>query len=151
MLILFRTLHILAAFCYIGGLAGYVGMRVASAKAASLETVGTLVKLQHAFERFMLMPGGALLVICGLLTAWLEHWPRFALAGIALLTLAVPFTVVSGPRAKRIDAALAEAGRAGKITDGLRAAMRDMVLFACESMIVAIVFLILLVMLIKPV
>jgi Predicted integral membrane protein (DUF2269) len=150
LLLVVRSLHILAAFCYVGGLVGYVGMRVASAKASNLETTETLLALQHGFERFMLMPGGGLLVIFGLLTAWLEHWPRFALLGIALLLLAVPFAAISGPRAKRIDAALKEASHAGKVTDELRAAMHDKLLFACESVIVVLVFLILLVMLFKP-
>ena len=150
MFLLIRSLHILAAFLYMGGLAGYVGMRLASAKATRLEAVESLLGSMYRFEKYMLMPGGALLVIFGLLTAWLEHWPHFALEGIGLLLLAVPFVIISGPRAKRLAAALTEAVQAGKLTDGLRDAMRDKVFFACEFVTVVLVFLILLVMLFKP-
>ena len=150
MFLLIRSLHILAAFLYIGGLAGYVGMRLASVNASNLEAVKSLLGSMYRFERYMLMPGGALLVIFGLLTAWLEHWPNFALEAIGLLLVMVPFVVISGPRAKKLAAALTEAVQAGKLTDGLRDAMRDKVFFVCELVTVALVFLILLVMLFKP-
>lgn len=148
--LLIRSLHILAAFLYMGGLAGYVGMRLASAKAVNFEAVKSLLGSMYRFERYMLIPGGALLVIFGLLTAWLEHWPHFALMAIGLLLLMLPFVVVSGPRAAKLQAALAEATQAGKLTDRLQAAMHDKVFFACESATVVLVLLILLVMLFKP-
>ena len=148
--LLVRSLHIMAAFLYMGGLAGYVGMRLASAKASNLEAVKSLLGSMYRFERYMLMPGGALLVIFGLLTAWQEHWPHFALMGIGLLLLALPFVAVSGPRAAKLQAALAEATQAGTLTDRLRAAMRDKVFFVCELVTVVLVLLILLVMLFKP-
>jgi len=150
MLLLVRSLHILAAFWYIGGLAAYVGLRLASAKATSLEATASLLGSMYRFERYMLLPGGALLVIFGLLAAWLEHWPHFALVAIGLLLLMVPFVAVSGPRAAKVQTALAEAKQAGTLTARLRTAMRDKVFFVCELVTVVIVLLILLVMLFKP-
>jgi len=148
--LLVRSLHIVFAFCYIGGLSGYVGLRLALVNSSNLEAVTLLQHILHRFEKFMLLPGGALLVIFGILTAWLEHWPRFALEAIGLLLLMVPFVVVSGPRAQKVNRALAEALQAGRLTDRLRATMRDKVLFACELATVVIVLLILFLMLLKP-
>ena len=150
MLLLFRSLHILAAFWYVAGLAGYIAMRIAALRAPSLEAVQLLIRLMHGFERFMLLPSGALLVILGLLTAWLEHWPHFALAAFALVLLLVPFAKISGLRIAKVDAALTEAAQTGRFTEALQAALRDKVLVACESAIVSIVLLILLLMLFKP-
>jgi uncharacterized membrane protein len=148
--LLVRSLHVLAAFCYIGGLSGYLGMRLALLNSSSLEAVALLQRILHRFEKFMLLPGGALLVIFGILTAWLEHWPHFALEAIGLLLLMIPFVVISGPRAQKVDMALAEALQAGELTGRLRAAMRDKVLFVSELATVAIVLLILFLMLVKP-
>ncbi len=150
MFLLVRSLHILSAFWYFGGLAGYVGMRLAAVRATHLNAVESLLGSMYRFERYMVLPGGASLVVFGVLTAWFEHWPHFALEGIGLLLLAIPFVAVSGPRAAQVQVALAEAIHSGQLTDRLRATMRDRVLFVCESVSVLLVLLILLVMLFKP-
>ncbi len=150
MFLLVRSLHILSAFWYVGDLAGCIGMRLTMVNTSNLKAMRVLLRLQHAFEKYLLIPGGAALVIFGLLTVWHEQWPRFALEAILLLLISVPFVVASGPRTKMADRAFAEALRTGTITSNLRTAVRDKVLFVCESATVLIVLLILLLMLIKP-
>ena len=150
MFMLVRTLHILTAIWFICGVAAYVTTRLAMLKGEDVRAVEALVGMMARFRNLMIRPGGMLLVIFGLWAAWYEAWPRFAIHAIALLVVFVPFMVLTAKGSHGIEAASAEAVKAGSITPELRASMRDRKLVIGDWGISVITLLFLLLMLIKP-
>ena len=145
-----RTLHILAAIWFTCGVAAYVVTRLTLLKRQDAREVQMLVGLMERFRNLMIRPGGMLLVIFGLWTAYYEAWPRFSLYAIALLIIMVPFIVLTVKGTLKIVAASAAAAQSGAITPELDAAMRDRKLAIGVSGASIITFLFLLLMLIKP-
>lgn len=150
MLLLVRTLHILAAVWFTCGAAGYVVTRLAMLEAEDVRAVDTLVTLMVRFRNLMIRPGGMLLVIFGLWTAWYESWPRFAIYAIVLLIIFVPFIVMTAKGSHRLETASAEAVKSGSVTPELRAAMRARPLLTGDWGIAVVTLLFLLLMLLKP-
>ena len=145
-----RTLHILAAIWFTCGVAGYVVTRFTLLRRQDVREVQALVTVMEHFRNLMIRPGGALLVIFGLWTAYYESWPRFSLYAIVLLIIMVPFVVLTVRGTLKVVAASAEAGQAGAITPALDAAMRDRKLVIGVAGASIITFLFLLLMFIKP-
>ena len=145
-----RSLHILAAIWFTCGVAAYVVTRLTLLKRRDVHEVQALVGVMERFRHLMIRPGGILLVIFGLWTAYYESWPRFALYAIVLLIIMVPFIVLTVRGTLKIVAASAEAVQAGSITPALEAAMRDRKLVIGVVGAGTITFLFLILMLVKP-
>lgn len=150
MLLIVRTLHVLAAIWYTCGVAGYIVARLAALQTEDVRGVGALVRLMGHFRNLMIRPGGALLVIFGLLTAYYEAWPRFSIHAIILLVIFVPFMVMTVKGLHKLEAAGAEAVKSGSVTPELSAAMRARPLVIGDYGIGVITVLFLLMMLLKP-
>ena len=145
-----RVLHILAAIWFTCGVAAYVITRLTLLQRHDVREVQALVTVIERFRNLMIRPGGALLVIFGLWTAYYESWPRFSLYAIVLLIIMVPFVVLTVRGTAKVVAASAEAVQAGSITPTLDAAMRDRKLVIGVSGASIITFLFLILMLVKP-
>ena len=150
MLLLVRTLHILAAIWFVAGVAGYFMTRRAALRADDVKAVDAVVKLMSRFKNLMIRPGGMLLVIFGLWTAYDEAWPQFSIHAVILLVILVPFMVLLVRGLHKIEAACAEAVQAGSITPALGEAMGARGLKTGEIGVGIITVLFLLLMLIKP-
>ena len=145
-----RTLHILTALWFTCGTAGYIVTRLEMLKSEDIRGVDALVRLMARFRNLMIRPGGMLLVLFGLWTAYYESWPRFAISAIVLLVIFVPFMVLTAKGSHGIEAASTEAIKTGSITPALNAALRDRKLVIGEVGIGVVTLLFLLLMIIKP-
>jgi len=145
-----RAFHILAAIWFTCGAAGYIVTRREMLKAEDIRGLDALVRLMARFRNLMIRPGGLLLVVFGLWTAYLESWPRFAMSAIALLVIFVPFMVLTAKGSHGLEAASAESAKTGSVTPELRAALRDRKLVIGEWGISVITLLFLLLMVLKP-
>lgn len=150
LLLLVRSLHVLAAIWFTCGVAGYIVARLAALHSDDLGGVDALVKMMSRFRNQMIRPGGMLLVIFGLWTAYDESWPRFSLYAIILLVIFVPFMVLTAKGSHKLEALRDEAKQSGAVTPALRAGMRAQALMVGDYGVVAITVLFLLLMLLKP-
>lgn len=150
MLLIVRTLHVLAALWFICGFAGYAVARAAALKTGNIGSLDALVGMMTRFKNLMIRPGGALLVIFGLWAAYYEAWPEFSRAAIVLLIIFVPFMVLTVRGLHKLEAVRTEAVQAGSVTPALRAAMRDRLLVVGDIGVGVITVLFLLLMLLKP-
>lgn len=150
MLLIVRTLHILASIWFCCGVAGYVVTRLVALRNDDVRAVDALVKLMGRFRNFMIRPGGGLLVIFGLWAAYYEAWPRFSIHAIILLVILVPFMILMVKGSHKLEAASAEAVKSGSVTPELSAAMRARPLVIGDYGISVITLIFLLVMLLKP-
>ena len=150
MFVLVRTLHILAAIWFTCGVAAYMVTLRAMRQEKDIRAVGALMRLIGRIMPLMMRPGGLLLVIFGLWTAYYESWPRFSMEAIALLVIFVPFMALTGLGSHKLQAAVAEALQAGSVTPALEAALRDRKLVIGDAGIGFITLLFLLLMTIQP-
>lgn len=150
MLLLLRTLHVLASIWFCCGVAGYLTARLAALRSEDVHGVDALVKMMSWFRNFMIRPGGGLLVIFGLWAAYDEAWPRFSIHAIILLVILVPFMILMVNGSHKLEAASSEAVKSGSMTPGLSAAMRARPLVIGDYGISIITVLFLLLMLLKP-
>jgi Ca2+/Na+ antiporter len=150
MLLIVRTLHVLAAIWFTCGVAAYLLTRLTMSKSDEVRSVHALVGLMGRFRNIMIRPGSILLLNFGLWAAYYESWPRFAIHAIALLVILVPFVVLTVKGGHRIEAASAEAMQAGSVTPALSVALGDRKVVAGEVGIGVITLLFLLLMIIKP-
>ena len=151
MLLLVRTLHVLASIWFCCGIAGYLAARLAALRNEDVRAVDALVKLMGRFRNFMIRPGAGLMVIFGLWTAYDETWPAFSIQAIILLAILVPFVILTTKGVHKLEAASAEAVKSGSMTPELSAAMRARPLMIGDYGIGIITVLFLLLMLLKPV
>ena len=145
-----RTLHILAGIWFTCGVAAYMVTRMTMQREEDIRAVGALMRLTSRIMLLMMRPGGMLVVIFGLWTAYYESWPRFSLEAIGLLVIFVPFMVLTGQGSHKLQAAVAEALSAGSMTPALKAAMHDRRLAVGSLGIEVITLLFLILMIVKP-
>src|SRR5262249_4218181 len=111
--------------------------------------------------RLMAIPGSQVVLLLGLLTAWLQGQPllgflqgarsNWLLVSLVLFVSMVPIIiVVLIPRRKQRHAALAAALRLGTITPELRAAVADKLVLGSRALELLIVAVILVLMILKP-
>lgn len=150
MFLLVRNLHILAAIWFTCGIAGYIVTRLAMLRTADIGALDALVGMMTRFKNLMIRPGGILLVIFGLWTAWYESWPEFSRAAVGLLVIFAPFMVLTVRGLHKLEALRTEAVQAGSVTPALRAGVRDRLQAIGDVGISVITVLFLLLMLIKP-
>jgi len=129
-------LHVLAVFWLVSGSLGR-GVTFSHAnRATDLPTLRAFATLASAFELAMVRPGSLLVLVSGLIAAWLRGWPilgplqgspiRWVFTSLVVYLTIIPVIVfVFLPRAKVYHARLAEASAEGRITPALKAALND--------------------------
>ncbi len=134
--IIMKLLHVLAAFGLVTGIVGRNVTFMRARVATTIDTASALLQLSEFFERRMVIPVSSVVLVFGLVTAWLQQWPilGFLQGGttnwvlVSLILFTVPFIVVIPflmPRRRRRSQALEEAVAQGKITPELTAALND--------------------------
>jgi len=149
MLLIVRTIHVLAAIWFCCGIAGYLVARLAMLRTEDVRGVDALVKLMGRFRDLMIRPGSALLLIFGIWTAYYEAWPEFSIHALILLIVLIPFVVMEIRGLKKIETANVEALKSGAVTTELKAAMHARPLVIGDYGVVIITILFLLLMLLK--
>ncbi len=159
--LLFKTLHVFLAIWFVSGLIGrWVALREAAC-CREIHTTYSLVQVAGVFERWMVIPGAAAVLLLGILTGIAEGWPvlgfiqggraQWLLVSLLLfMSINVPVFTVFLPKGKIFERALQDAVSQGQVTNRLTAAFRDRTVFAAHIYQLAAVAIIILLMITKP-
>jgi hypothetical protein len=152
-----KLLHVGVGFWFVAGtVARNVAIRQAAAS-PEVAQVTNLMTLAGRFEKRMVIPGSAAVLVAGLLTTWAQHRPWFehgsywlitSLAAYVALFALVPLVFI--PRGKIFEAALADAQARGRITSELTAAFGDRAVWAARTTELLVVAFIIALMVLKP-
>ncbi len=159
--LLFKTTHIFLAIWFVSGL---IGRWVALHEAAccrEIITTYSLVQIAGVFERWMVIPGAAAVLLLGILTGIAEGWPvlgfiqggraQWLLVSLLLfMSITVLVYTVFLPKGKIFERALQEALSQGQVTNRLNAAFRDRAVRAAHLYELAAVAAIIFLMITKP-
>ena len=150
-------LHVLSAFWFVAGL---LGRNVTMARArtqSDLRMLDELITLGGRFERMMVIPGSAAVLVSGLLAAWAVGQPLAGANNWWILLSIVLYVAISAlvptvflPRGKVFEHALADAKAHGEITPELRLALRDPGVRNARAAELAAVAVIVMLMVTKP-
>lgn len=150
-------LHVAAAFWFVAGLLGR-GITIARARSAGdVALMSHLMDLAGRFERQMVIPGSMVVVLLGLLAAWVGEvpftgtgnwWLLASLLLFVFIGLLVPTVFL--PRGRVFERAFEEAKAKGEITPELRTALDDPAVRNARWLELIVVALILTLMVTKP-
>jgi uncharacterized membrane protein len=160
-MLIMRFLHILSAFWLIAGLLGRWVAFAQARRAGDILTATALVRLSERFEQLMVIPGSLVVLVFGLLAAWLGGHPllgalqgaraNWLLVSLVLSLSMIPIiAVLLAPRRKLRRLALEDAGACGTLTAKLRAALDDRVVLGSRTAEMMITGAILVLMVLKP-
>jgi hypothetical protein len=150
-------LHVAVAFWLV---AGMVGRNVTLSRArgtADYRVVAALAGLAGRFERLMVIPGSALVLLLGLLAAWIQRvpftgpgnwWLITSLACYLLISLLVPLVFV--PRSRAFSEALEAAATGATVTPELAEALSDPVVWAARTVEAVVIAIVIVLMVLKP-
>jgi hypothetical protein len=158
---LFKLLHVAAAFWLTAGILGRWVTQQQAARSSSVQQVLALMPAAAVFERVMVIPGSMVVLLVGLITAWLQGWPilgflqggstNWVLVSLLLTLSLIPVVVlVFMPRGKIFDAALEEAVREDRVTPALSAAFNDPTVRAWHIYEMAAIAVVIVLMVLKP-
>ena len=153
-----KLLHVLVAFWFVAGLIGR-GVTIAQVRRESdLGRLGSLMAVAERFEKWMVIPGSAIVLLLGIVTMIAQDrsllgdgngWLLVSL--ILYLGLAALVPTVFLPRGKRYEAALEDARSSGtKVTPALTSALNDPVVALARRVELAVVAVIIVLMVTKP-
>ncbi len=150
-------LHVAAAFWFVAGLLGR-GITIARARSATdVALMSHLMDLAGRFERQMVIPGSMVVVLLGLLAAWVgdvpftgtgNWWLLASLLLFVFIGLLVPTVFL--PRGRVFERAFEEAKAKGEITPELRTALDDPAVRNARWLELIVVALVLTLMVTKP-
>ncbi len=156
-----KLVHILFAMLLVSGILGRNLTFAAARHATEVQAVADLLSLSERFEKLMVRPGSELVLVFGLLTAWLERQPLLSvLAGarpawvfvsLIVYSLTLPLVIVLLlPRSKRrrqaLEAALAGLG----MTAELRQALDDRAVQVARNVELLMILVVIGLMVLKP-
>ena len=152
-----KLLHVGVAFWFVSGtVARNVAIRQAT-RSDELPVVSNLMQLAGRFEKLMVIPGSAAVLVAGLLTTWAQHRPWFQHGSYWLVTSVVVYVasfalvpLVFLPRGRVFEGALEDARIRGQVTPELSAAFRDRAVWAARTTEVLVVAFIIALMVLKP-
>jgi predicted integral membrane protein DUF2269 len=160
--LLMKLLHVLAAFWFISGVVARDITFWWAAKVSTVQGIHTLLQVSDFFEQWAVIRGSFLVLIFGLLAAWLENWPIFGfLQGAPTNWLLVSLIIFVGsaavisplrliPRRHQRTQATKEALAKGTITPQLTAALNDKIVNTFRKVELAILAMIVILMVTKP-
>src|SRR5689334_62227 len=98
-MLIFRLLHIMTSIWFISGLLGRGLTFRQAGQASDLRAASALMRASERFERLMVRPGSLVVLLLGLLTAWLQGQPvlgflQGATTNWLLVSLLLSFSIV---------------------------------------------------------
>lgn len=152
-----QVLHVASAFWFVAGLIGRNVLLGLARRSDDLRRVRTLVDVAGPFERFMVQPASAVVLVLGILTMWAQglpvwgHGTRWVTVSlIAFLSLIPLVPLVFLPRGRVFEAALADSIASGRITPPLSTAFHDPAVAAARWYEIAVVAFVVFLMVAKP-
>ncbi len=152
-----KLLHVLAGFWLVAGLVGRTVTIGQARRQADIERVDALMGAAGRFEKLMVIPGSAAVLVLGLITMVAQGrsllddgnaWLPTALV-LFLLTAAMVPTIFL-PRGKAFEAAFEEAKVAGEVTPGLSRAFADPIVALARRVELVLVAVVIGLMVLKP-
>jgi predicted integral membrane protein DUF2269 len=155
------TIHVLSVFWLVAGILGRDVVYANARGAKSLETLRTLVGLGSVFEIRFVRPATFVVLVTGLLAAWLRGSPILGflrgtgpywlpLALLIYLSIIPMIALVFIPRGRVYRQALDEATAKRGITPALRAALHDRAVDAARTYEIVMVATLAWLMIAKP-
>ena len=155
------VLHVLFAFLLVSGLVGRALCYALASRAQDLATLRTRAEIGIIFDRAIIRPSSGLLLLTGLIAAWVRGWPilgvlqgstsNWVFAALILYLLNIPMIVlVHAPKERAYHQAAAEAAKSGTITPALRASLSGPLLRFGRAFEVLVTVSILWLMVAKP-
>ena len=160
--LIMKLLHVLSAFWFISGIVARDFAFWQAARLTNVQAVHSLLQVSDFFERWAVIFGGLLVVVFGLLAAWLQGWPVFgvfqgATSNWLLVSLVMYFggTLVISPlgllrRRQQRAAAVEDALTQGHITSELTAALHDKIVNRFRAVELMLLVVIIVLMVTKP-
>lgn len=152
-----KLLHVLTGFWFVAGL---VGRNVSIAQARSEEAIGRVEALMTAagrFERLMVIPGSAAVLVLGIVTMLAQGWSFLGEGNRWLPTSVVLFVATAAlvpivflPRGRVFEQAFADAKREGTVTPALSGAFADPAVAWARRAELAAVAVVIALMVLKP-
>jgi hypothetical protein len=159
--LLLKLLHVFTAIWLIAGLIGrYVALAIAG-HSRDVHAILAVLPAAGIFERRMVIPGSAAVLVAGIVTTFAEGWPilgfiqggasNWVLVSLVLfLTINPLIILVFIPRGKVFEAALQQAIARDQVTPELTAAFNDPLVRAGHIYELVIVAVIICLMVLKP-
>jgi len=156
------VLHVLFAFTLVSGLMGRAVSYALAARAQDFDTLRVRAELGLLFDQRMLRPSSLVLLLTGLLAAWIRGWPilgvlqggtsNWVFVALILYLLNIPLIIlIHAPKERAYHRAVAEASSGRTITPALRASLSGPLIRAGRTFEVAIIIAILWLMVAKPI
>jgi hypothetical protein len=153
--------HVLAVFWLVAGIIGRGTSFRLAARSDELAVLRTLADLGGRFERTMVRPATFVVLLTGLLAAWLRGWPilgflqggsvNWVLAALVIYLSIVPVIIfIFLPKGRVYHAALEEATALGQVTAQLQAALNDPLVRAARVYEMAMAAALAYLMIMKP-
>jgi hypothetical protein len=153
-----QLLHVLAAFWFVAGLLGRDVILGLARGASDIGRVQTLVAAAGPFDRLMVIPGSMAVLVLWILTWWAQHLPlwgegtRWVPVSLIVFASSIPLVpLIFLPRGKVFEAALASAIEQGRVTPELSAALHDPMVEFAHWYERAVVVVVLVLMVTKPI
>jgi uncharacterized membrane protein len=161
-LILFiKLLHIVGGLLMMAGLIGRGLTRIQAGKAKNLHDFEILMQVAGRFEKLLVIPSSNLVLVLGLISAWLQGWPllgflqgassNWLLVSTLLYLTMIPMIIfIFIPRGKRFEAAFQTALAQGEMTVELKERFEDKVIHLAHQVEIVVIVVILYLMVMKP-
>ena len=160
-LAILKLSHAFVGFWVVAGVVGRGLVQLRAERSSDINAVRLLLDVIGRFDRLMVIPGSAAVLLLGLLTAWVEGLPILgSLQGGHVNWLFAAVVLYAGwqglvptvfiPRGKAFQAALDEAVGMGRITERLTRAFHDPVVRAAHVWELVAIALIIWLMITKP-
>jgi len=128
------VLHVLFAFLLVSGLVGRALCYALASQAKDLDTLRARAEIGIVFDRAMIRSSSLLLLLSGLLAAWIRGWPilgslqggtsNWVFVALILYLLNIPMiALIHAPKERAYHKAMAEASASRTITPALRASL----------------------------
>jgi uncharacterized membrane protein len=132
----FKFLHIIAVIGMVGGAFARQLVRGIAKKSSDVKAIASLTQVAGRLDRAMVIPGGNIVLVTGVILAWMLKWPilgflqgasqNWLLASNILLILTMILVgSVFIPYNKKLESILQSALSEGRVTPELNAALAD--------------------------
>ena len=159
--LIIKFLHITAVAITIGGMFARQLLRGIARKSDDIKSVGSLTHAASRLDRAMVIPGSNLMIVFGIILAFIQKWPIFGFfqgasqnwllaSNLLLIVMVVLIPVVFIPHNKKVDSHLQTALTEGRVTPELSAALNDKRNMLAHHVEEAIVLIVTALMVLKP-
>lgn len=132
----FKFLHIVAVIVMVGGIFARQVVRGIAKKSDDPRVIASLTQVAGRMDRAMVIPGSNMVVVLGIILAFILKWPLFGflqgasqnwllISNILLIVAMVMVVTVFLPHNKKVESLLDTALAEGRLTPELSAALDD--------------------------